>query len=115
MGREVFSSAPGLWALGSSAAVGAEHWLAPVHFLLTGDPHAELLWADINGELQNVPQLSFPKSFLFSFFFMQYEKQSKTVGEISSFLLHHRAILAPSVTYLCYTEDSLTPSSCVTC
>jgi len=27
------SSAPGPWALGTSTAGGAEHWLAPVHFL----------------------------------------------------------------------------------
>lgn len=72
-----FSSAPGLWALGSSAAGGVELWLAPVYFLLTGDPHAELLWADINGELQNVPQLSFPKTFLFSFFLCNMKSNQK--------------------------------------
>lgn len=51
----------------------------------------------------------------FFFLFTQREKQSKTGGEISSFLLYRRATLAPSVTYLCYAEDNLAPSSCVTC
>lgn len=51
----------------------------------------------------------------FFFLFTRYEKQSKTEGEISSFLLCCRAILAPSTTYLCYAEDNLAPSSRVTC